>query len=165
VTAQPTFAAGPADRHDPSFTIGLDLVRGRLEVAGPLGRDTTHLFHDAIVTLLVCDCPWWTVDLSELTACERAGVRAIAGACRWAQQQNRRIVLVGTPPWLQRELTRLQPDHRPGPDVGARSALRTWPEPARHPSDAHRRQATPAPAATKTQQRRCLPGLRAAPHR
>ncbi|MGY1593190.1 STAS domain-containing protein [Geodermatophilus sp. SYSU D00708] len=117
MTAESACAAGAADGRDPSFTVDLDLIGGRLKLTGPLERDTTHLFHDAVVTLLVCDRPRWTVDLSELTACGRTGAHVIAGARRWAQRQNRRMMLVGTPLWLQRELTRLQLHHRPVPDV------------------------------------------------
>jgi anti-anti-sigma regulatory factor len=112
VTAYPVSAAGAADGHSPSLTVGLDLVSGRLTLSGPLGRDTIHRFRDAILTLLVCDCPRWTVDLTELTACDRTGLHALAGACRWALRQDRRIVLVGTPLWLPRKLIRLRPSHR-----------------------------------------------------
>jgi anti-anti-sigma regulatory factor len=112
VTAHPLSAAEAAHGHNPSLTVGLDLVSGRMTLAGPLDRDTIHRFRDAILTLLVCDCPRWTVDVTELTACDRTGVHALAGACRWAVRQDRRVMLAGTPPWLQRELIRLRPNHR-----------------------------------------------------
>jgi anti-anti-sigma regulatory factor len=112
VTAQSASAPGVAPGRNPAFTVGLDLIAGRLKVAGPLDRDTTHLFHDAIMTLLACDRARWTVDLTELTACGRTGAHAIAGAYRWALRHNRRIVLVGTPVWLQQKLTRLLHHHR-----------------------------------------------------
>jgi anti-anti-sigma regulatory factor len=108
----PLSAVAAADPHNPSLTVGLDLVSGQLTFSGPLGRDTIHRFRDAIMTLLVCDCPRWTVDITGLTACDRTGLHAIAGACRWAARQDRRLLLVGTPPWLQRELTRLRLSHR-----------------------------------------------------
>jgi ABC-type transporter Mla MlaB component len=112
VTAHPVSPARTADSHSPSLTVGLDLVSGRLTVIGPLSRDTIHRFRDAIATLLVCDCPLWTVDVTELTACDRAGEHALVGACRWAARQGRRVALVGTPPWLQRKLNRFRPGHR-----------------------------------------------------
>jgi ABC-type transporter Mla MlaB component len=94
------------------LNIDLDLVSGRLTLAGPLGRDTIHRFRDAIATLLVCDCPRWTVDVRKLTACDRAGLHALVGACRWAARQDRRVVLVGTPLWLQQGLTGPRSNHR-----------------------------------------------------
>jgi anti-anti-sigma regulatory factor len=106
-------------------------------VAGLLDRDTIHLFHDAVVTLLVSDRPRWTVDLTELTACGRTGAHAIAGACRWALRHNRRVVLVGTPVWLQRKLTRLLRHHRPIPGglgmIAAAGVASTHAAPERHP--------------------------------
>ena len=115
MTAESASAPGVGPGRNPALTVGLDFIAGHLKVAGLLDRDTTHLFHDAIVTLLACDRARWTVDLTELTACGRTGTHAIAGACRWALRHDRRIVLVGTPVCLQRTLSQLLGHHRPIP--------------------------------------------------
>lgn len=116
----------PAESRDggPSpFTIRLDLIAGRLELAGPLDHRTAHLLHDAISTLLLTDCHLWTIDVTELTACQSSGLRAIGGTYRRALRHNRWVRLTGTPPWLQRDLTRVHLDHHLlGDGQGRRSA-------------------------------------------
>jgi ABC-type transporter Mla MlaB component len=126
--------------------VGLDFVSGRLTLVGPLGRDTIHRFRDAMATMLVCDCPRWTVDVSRLTACDRAGLHSLVGACRWAARRDRRVVLVGAPLWLQRELIKPRRNHRHvhnGPGTVAAADLvttgadleRHLPRPPGDPSD------------------------------
>ncbi len=93
-----------------AFLVRVDLVAGRLELAGHLGRGTVHLFHDAISTLLVTDLTAWVVDASGLTACDRVGVHAIGAAYRRALRSDRRLTLTGSPPSLRRDLTRVRLD-------------------------------------------------------
>ncbi len=136
MTAESASAPGVAAGRGTAFAVGLDLISGRLKVAGPLNRDTIHLFHDAIVTLLVCDGARWTVDLTQLTACGHTGAHAIAGACRGALRHSRRVVLVGTPVWLERKLPLLR-HRRPVPGgqgvVAAAGAATAEAAPERHP--------------------------------
>jgi anti-anti-sigma regulatory factor len=127
VSLRPCSAAGAPDRDSPSFTVRLDLIAGRVEVAGLLDRTTAHLFHDAISTLILADCPLWTVDVTELTTCEGMGLHSIGIAYRRALRENRRFRLVGTPPWLRQELTRLHLGHllHGGLEVGHASDVAT----------------------------------------
>ncbi len=106
-----TLVARRPDTGSPSFSVGVDLVRGRLHLTGSLGRGTTHLFQDAVTTLLLTDRGAWVVDVSGLTTCDPAGVRAIATAYRRALRHERRMTLTGPSPALHRELTRFHLDH------------------------------------------------------
>lgn len=102
-------ALGPADA-SACFRLRVDLGVGRLSLAGPLDRSTAHLLHDGISTLLLTDGAAWVVDVSLVTSCDRAGLRAIGSAYRRALRHDRRMRLVGTPPVLRYGLTRLRLD-------------------------------------------------------
>ncbi|WP_233517749.1 STAS domain-containing protein [Geodermatophilus marinus] len=92
------------------FAVRIDLVGGRVEVIGQLGRRTAHLVQDAVSALLQTDGAAWVLDVAGLTGCDRAGVRVIGGAYRWALRHGRRLALVGARPSLQAELARLRLD-------------------------------------------------------
>ncbi len=111
VTGCRASTAESADGGPFPFTIRVDLIAGRLELVGPLDHRTAHLLHDAISTLLLTDCDLWTIDVTGLTVCQGSGLRAIGVAYRRALRHNRWVRLIGTPPWLQRELTRIHLDH------------------------------------------------------
>jgi anti-anti-sigma factor len=100
--------AGAAQELPRSIMVRIDLVQGRLALAGRLDRSTVHLLHDAISTLLATAHGSWVLDVTDLTGCDPAGVRAIGAACRRALRHSRRITLVGTPRFLQRDLARLR---------------------------------------------------------
>jgi anti-anti-sigma regulatory factor len=102
---------GSHSRSGPSFTVHVDLVGGRVRLAGVLDRGTVHLFQDAISALLLGDHATWVVDTTDLTRCDHMGVRAIGAAYRRALRHSRRMTLTGVPPLLQRSLARLRLDH------------------------------------------------------
>jgi anti-anti-sigma regulatory factor len=104
-------AAGEPHHGEFPSSIRLDLVGCRVELGGPLDRGTVHLLHDAISTLLLVDGDEWVVDATCVTACDGAGIRGIGTAYRRALRHGRRLRLVGVPPVLRRELTRLRLDH------------------------------------------------------
>lgn len=114
MTFQPSSPAGP--RHDvphgsvPTFAVHIEPRTGSLRLTGRLERSTTHLFMDAVSALLYAGCPAWVVDLSELTDCDAAGLRAICVAYRRALRHDRRMSLIGTPPGLRQALRRLHLD-------------------------------------------------------
>ena len=109
MTLQPTSPAGP--RHDvPTFGVHLEPRTGSLRLTGRLERSTTHLFMDAVSALLYAGCPSWVVDLTELTDCDAAGLRAVCVSYRRALRHGRRMRLVGTPPALRAALRRLHLD-------------------------------------------------------
>ena len=92
--------------------VHLDLVEGRVELTGQLHRRTVHLLHDAVATLLLTDCPLWTVDITGLSSWDRLGLRALDAIRR----RGRRTTFVGAPPDLRTELLRFhlqQPLHDP----------------------------------------------------
>jgi anti-anti-sigma regulatory factor len=97
---------------DPSsFRIRIDLIGCRVQLAGQLDRRTVHLLHDAISSLLVTDGDVWVVDATDVTSCDRMGVCGIGVTYRRALRHGRRVKLIGAPPSLHRELTRLRLDH------------------------------------------------------
>jgi anti-anti-sigma regulatory factor len=91
--------------------VRIDLAQGRLQLTGHLDGSNVHLLQDAISTLLRTHHGSWVLDLSRLTACDPAGVRTIGVVYRRALRHNRRLTLMGTPLFLQRDLTRLRLDH------------------------------------------------------
>lgn len=106
---QPSSPAGP--RHDvPTFAVHIEPRTGSLRLAGRLERSTTHLFMDAVSALLYAGCPFWVVDLTELTDCDATGLRAICVSYRRALRHDRRMRLVGTPAALKAALRRLHLD-------------------------------------------------------
>src|SRR3954447_14758517 len=94
-------AIGSVPRSDPSFTVHVDLVDGRIRLGGLLDRGTVHLFQEAISALLRGHHDTWVLDTTDLIGCDQIGVRAIDAAYRRALRHNRRIILSGAPPLLQ----------------------------------------------------------------
>lgn len=103
----PPPAVPPGDE-SPSFRVRLDLVDGRVELAGRLDRRSAHLFGDAVSALLLTGRERWAVDMSQLTGCDQAGLRMIGAAYRRALRHGRRLTLLGAPPELQQALVRLR---------------------------------------------------------
>src|SRR5947209_5910565 len=61
----------------PYFTVHVDLVGGRIRLAGLLDRGTVYLFQEAISALLLGEHGTWVVDTSDITGCDHIGVWAI----------------------------------------------------------------------------------------
>jgi anti-anti-sigma regulatory factor len=102
----------PDPRPDPApFRLDIDLGRCRIRLAGRLDRSTVHLLLDAVSALLLADGEVWTVDATDVTSCDHMGVRGIGAAYRRALRHGRRVRLIGAPPSLHRQLTRLRLDH------------------------------------------------------
>jgi anti-anti-sigma regulatory factor len=116
-------AIGSVPRSDPSFTIYVDLVDGRIRLAGLLDRGTVHLFQEAISALLPGNHDTWVVDTADLTGCDQIGVWAIAAAYRRALRHNRRMTLTGVPPLLQQSLARLRLDRHLLDDAAGAGAV------------------------------------------
>jgi anti-anti-sigma regulatory factor len=104
-------ATGSDPGSRPSFTVHVDLVGGRIRLAGLLDRGTVHLFQEAISALLLRDHDTWVVDTTGLAGCDQIGVWAIGAAYRRALRHRRRMTLIGAPPPLQQSLARLRLDH------------------------------------------------------
>ena len=104
-----------------SFTVHVDLVGGRIQLAGLLDRGTVHLFQEAISALLLGEHDTWILDTTDLIGCDQIGVRAIGAAYRRAPRHNRRMTLTGAAPLLQQWLARLRLDHHldSAPGAGA----------------------------------------------
>jgi len=88
---------GSDPRSGPSFTVHVDLLDGRIRLAGLLDRGTVHLFQEAISALLLGDHDTCVVDTTGLIGCDQIGVRAIGAAYRRALRHNRRMTLTGAP--------------------------------------------------------------------
>jgi anti-anti-sigma regulatory factor len=101
---------GSLPRSGSSFTVHVDLVAGRILLAGVLDSGTVHLFQEAISALLLANHDTWLVDTTDLVGCDHIGVRAIGAAHRRALRHNRRMTLTGAPPPLQQPLARLRLD-------------------------------------------------------
>lgn len=147
----PPFPARSPQTSAPLFTIRIHLVSGRLEVVGPLTHRTTHLFYDAVSTLLRADGDLWVVDVIGLTACDHSGLRGIGAAYRRAVRHDRRMLLLGASPGLRQALTRMRLDHhvlaaahrsRPVKADLAHGARRPAPDPGRSTRAAGRSPAT-----------------------
>jgi anti-anti-sigma regulatory factor len=104
-------STGSGARSDPSLTVHVDLVGGRIRLAGPLDRGTVHLFQEAITALLLGEHGTWVVDTAGLIGCDQIGVWAIGAAYRRALRHNRRMTLTGAPPVLQQSLARVRLHH------------------------------------------------------
>jgi anti-anti-sigma factor len=103
---------------DPSpFTARLDLVAGRLEVAGHLDHRTAHLVHDAVSALAQAGSPTWLVDVRGLTGRDADCLRVLGGAYRRALRHGRQMTLTGASPSLQQALARLRLDHHLTPST------------------------------------------------
>jgi len=109
----------PAHDGGPGFLARVDLVRGRLTAVGRLHRGTAHLFHDAVSALVLSARKLWTIDVTNMTVSDNAGLRSIGNAYRRAVRLNRRLTLIGASPALRQTLVRLRLDHHvieTGPD-------------------------------------------------
>lgn len=96
----------PAVARSPStFTVGVDLVYGRLTVSGDLDRGTAHCLLDALSTLEVAGPDEWTVDLTGLTSCDDDGTLALCAACHRAAEKHCLLTLVGAPRGMSAGLT------------------------------------------------------------
>jgi anti-anti-sigma regulatory factor len=104
-------STGWEPRPGPSFTIHVDLVGGRIRLAGLLDRGTAPLFQEAISALLRSSHDTWVVDTAGLVGCDQIGIRAIGAAYRRALRHNRRMTLTGAPPALRQSLGRLRLDN------------------------------------------------------
>ncbi|MGY1709315.1 STAS domain-containing protein [Geodermatophilus sp. SYSU D00758] len=101
---------GPRPAGTPTFLVRIDLVTGRMELAGALTARTAHLLLAAVPSLVRAGAGRWTVDVTGLTACDHSGLRAIGATYRRALRHDRRMTLVGAPPALVRALSRLRLD-------------------------------------------------------
>jgi anti-anti-sigma factor len=90
--------------------LAVDVASGRLTVTGRLNGRTARLLHDAVSALLQTDQPAWTVDVTELTVVDHAGLRTVIGIYLRAVQHDRRITLQGASPPLERALARMRLD-------------------------------------------------------
>jgi len=111
-------STGSDPRSGPSFTVHVDLVGGRIRLAGLLDRGTVHL-QDALSALLLANHDTWVVDTTELIGCDQIGLRTICAVYRRALRHNRQMTLTGAPPLLQQSLARLRLDHLLDGAVGA----------------------------------------------
>ena len=92
----------------PPLGVRVDLVVGRVSVIGDLDRTNAHVFVDALSALASAGLDRWVVDVGELRACDRSGLRALSAGYRFALRQRARMTLVGATPALHQQLIRLR---------------------------------------------------------
>jgi hypothetical protein len=68
----------------PSLIVRIDFVRARLELSGQLDRQSAHVLHDAISTLLQTDTDRWIINVAGLTGFDPTGLRTIGATYRRA---------------------------------------------------------------------------------
>jgi anti-anti-sigma factor len=93
------------------LVVRLDLVGGRVELAGRLDHRSAPLLHDAVSALLRTAGDRWVIDVAGLTGCDHSGLRTIGAAYRRALRRGKRLTLVGSSPALQAALARLRLHH------------------------------------------------------
>ncbi|MGY1833125.1 STAS domain-containing protein [Geodermatophilus sp. SYSU D01180] len=94
----------------PSLAVQVDLVTGRLSLAGRLERRSTHLLATAVTALLVAGPRQWHLDLAAVTAVDTVGLRALGTTYRRAVRHDRQLIVHRPVPDLQQALRRLRLD-------------------------------------------------------
>ena len=104
----PPFPVGALHDAPACLSVDVDLAGGRLRVAGRLDRTTARVLHVAMRSVALTDRTEWTVDITDLTVADHAGLRVIGAVYRRFLRHDRRLTLAGASPGLQRALTRLR---------------------------------------------------------
>ncbi|WP_396349616.1 STAS domain-containing protein [Geodermatophilus sp. DSM 44513] len=93
------------------LTVGIDLVAGRITLAGELNRQTAHHLLDAARTLSAVPLPRWIMDAEQLQFCDSIGLRAISACYRTALRHGATMRIVGATRGLRRALAALRLDN------------------------------------------------------
>lgn len=103
----PAFAGGPLSAQ---LNLGVDLMAGRITVAGELNRENAHHLLDATRTLSATPHESWVVNVDGMHCCDPTGLRAIGACYRRAFRRGCRMTVVGANPGLRAALGALRVD-------------------------------------------------------
>lgn len=93
------------------LNLAIDLIAGRITLAGELDRQTAHHLLDAARTLSETAHRRWVLDAGELRFCDASGLRAISACYRKALRHGSNMSIVSAGPWLLRALAALRLDN------------------------------------------------------
>ena len=99
------------DREPATLTVDVDLIAGRIILAGELDRRSAHHLLDAVRALTAVTHARWVVDAARVNFCDASGLRAISACYRQALRHGSDMRIVGAAPWLRRALAALPLDH------------------------------------------------------
>jgi anti-anti-sigma factor len=99
-----TLGAEPTPVSPQPFLLSIDIPAARIRVRGELDRRHVHRLDEAVAVLTHSASPSWSVDVSDLTFCDAAGLRALLRARRLAEHTGRGFDVVGPSPCLRRLL-------------------------------------------------------------
>ena len=88
------------------FLVSIDIAGGRVTLHGDLDRQHVGRLLQALGTLTNSPSPSWTVDASDLTFCDAAGLRGLMAGQQAARDAGRVFMVARPSPWL-RHLFRL----------------------------------------------------------
>ncbi len=98
------------DRQPAELTVAVDLIAGRITLAGGLDRRNAHHLLDAVRALTTVTHARWVVDAARVNSCDASGLRVISACYRQALRQGSDMRIVGAAPWLRRALAALRLD-------------------------------------------------------
>jgi anti-anti-sigma factor len=108
--------------------VAVDLSAGRVVLTGELDRGTCVRLDAACRVLAADGPPIWVVDLGAVAFCDAGGLRALAAACRVAEETGAAVVIAGARPYLRRLL------HLVGLGDVLAPVARSMPRPASEPA-------------------------------
>lgn len=82
------------DPYPPTLSVAVDLVAGRITLAGELDRENAHHLVDAVEALHGTRHLRWELDAAGVTFCDAGGVRSLIAAQVLAARAGRRLLLV-----------------------------------------------------------------------
>lgn len=92
------------------LTVSIDLIAGRISLAGELNRQTVHHLLDAARTLSAVPHSRWIMEAHEIRSCDSTGLRAVSACYRQALRHGATMSVVGADPGLRRALSTLRLD-------------------------------------------------------
>lgn len=93
------------------LTVGVDLIAGRISLAGELNRQTAHHLLDAARTLSAVPQRRWVIEVNGLRSCDSTGLRAISACYRKALRRGATMRVVGANAGLRGALAALRLDN------------------------------------------------------
>jgi anti-anti-sigma factor len=104
VTSIVLHAHDDEDRFLPPFLLSIDLADGRVSLHGELDRPHVDRLLESVAVLAYSPAPRWSIDLSGITFCDAAGLRALLAVRRLADDAGRPLRMERASAWMQRLL-------------------------------------------------------------
>ena len=100
------------------LVVEVDVLTGRIVVAGGLHRRTAHRLVDAVRAMATTSQRRWILDVERLERCDAEGLAAISACYRRALRDRADLVVVGASEQLQAGLGALRLHSHVVPDGG-----------------------------------------------